>query len=60
MIHYPVPPLLSPLYSELACGPGALPTTERLADKVLSMPMGRHLAKEQVDAVIQAAREFAD
>jgi dTDP-4-amino-4,6-dideoxygalactose transaminase len=59
LIHYPIPPHLSPAYSDLAYGPGALPITERLANQVLSIPMGPQLTEEQVGAVIQSVREFA-
>jgi dTDP-4-amino-4,6-dideoxygalactose transaminase len=59
LIHYPVPPHLSPAYSQLACGPGDLSRTERLAREVLSIPMGPHLTDEQVEAVIRTVQEFA-
>lgn len=59
LIHYPIPPHLSPAHSDLGYGPGALPITERLANEVLSIPIGPHLTEEQVGAVIQGVREFA-
>jgi dTDP-4-amino-4,6-dideoxygalactose transaminase len=59
LIHYPVPPHLSAAYADLAYCPGALPTTERLANQVLSMPMGPYLTEEQVGVVIQSVREVA-
>jgi dTDP-4-amino-4,6-dideoxygalactose transaminase len=59
LIHYPVPPHLSPAYAELAGSAGDFPITERLASEVLSLPMGPHLNHEQVEAVIQTVQEFA-
>ena len=43
LIHYPIPPHLQHAYSDLGLGRGALPLAERLADEVLSLPMGPHL-----------------
>ena len=57
LIHYPVPPHLTAAYAELAHGPGAFPTTERVAKEVLSLPMGPHLTPEQRAFVV---RELAD
>jgi dTDP-4-amino-4,6-dideoxygalactose transaminase len=56
LIHYPVPPHLSGAYTEMGFSKGAFPLAERIADTVLSLPIGPHLAPEQADAV---ARETA-
>ncbi|GAA3947149.1 DegT/DnrJ/EryC1/StrS family aminotransferase [Actinomadura viridis] len=56
LIHYPVPPHLSPAYADLGYGPGAFPVTERLAGEVLSVPIGPHLPAEAVETVIAAVR----
>jgi dTDP-3-amino-3,4,6-trideoxy-alpha-D-glucose transaminase len=42
LVHYPVPPHRTPAFAELQLGP--LAATERLAEEVLSLPMGPHLA----------------
>ena len=52
LIHYPVPPHLSGAYADAGWKRGAFPLAERLADSVLSLPMGPHLAKEQVGQVV--------
>ncbi len=52
MIHYPVPPHLSPAYQDLRIQQGTLPIAEQLARSVLSLPMGPHLSDEQQDRVI--------
>jgi dTDP-4-amino-4,6-dideoxygalactose transaminase len=56
-VHYPVPPHLSPAYADRGFKRGDFPVTERLADTVLSLPMGPHLTEAQVERVIQAVRE---
>ena len=52
LVHYPIPPHLQKAYAGLGYGPGELPVTERLADEVLSLPMGPHLTTEQQEYVI--------
>jgi dTDP-4-amino-4,6-dideoxygalactose transaminase len=47
LIHYPVPAHLSGAYADGKWTRGAFPVAEELADTVLSLPMGPHLAKEQ-------------
>jgi dTDP-4-amino-4,6-dideoxygalactose transaminase len=59
IIHYPVPPHLQAAYADLGLGRGAFPIAERLADGVLSLPVGPHMDDEQVDAVIAAVRKAA-
>jgi dTDP-4-amino-4,6-dideoxygalactose transaminase len=56
LIHYPVPPHLSGAYAEGKWRRGDFPIAERLADTVLSLPIGPHLAEDQVRAVIKEAR----
>jgi len=52
LIHYPVPPHLSGAYADGKWKRGAFPVAEKLADTVLSLPMGPHLSKMQVDLVV--------
>jgi len=53
-IHYPTPPHLSPAYASLGCRRGDFPITERLADTVLSLPIGPHLDAESTRQVVDA------
>ena len=53
LIHYPVPPHLSGAYAETKWAPGAYPVAERLANTVLSLPMGPHLREEQAELVVK-------
>ena len=50
MVHYPIPPHLSRAY-EKDRNWGCLPITEKLADTLLSLPIGPHLNCEQVEYV---------
>ena len=56
MIHYPIPPHLSGAYAADFEG-AELPVAERLADEVLSLPIGPHLALEDADRVAAAVRD---
>jgi dTDP-4-amino-4,6-dideoxygalactose transaminase len=52
LVHYPVPPHLSKAYADESRGRGAFPIAEGLADSVLSLPMGPHITREQVEFVV--------
>lgn len=52
LIHYPIPPHLQEAYCDLGYGAGDFPLSEKLADEVLSLPIGPHITQEQLDNVI--------
>lgn len=54
LIHYPVPPHLTGAYQSF--GMANLHITERLAQQVLSLPIGPHMNDEQADYVIDRVR----
>ena len=56
LIHYPIPPHLQQAYADLGQGAGAYPLAERLAQTVLSLPIGPHLPVESVDEIAAAVR----
>jgi dTDP-4-amino-4,6-dideoxygalactose transaminase len=56
LIHYPIPPHLQQAYADLGLAKGSLPLAEKLADTVLSLPMGAHLKLEAVDEIAQVVR----
>jgi dTDP-4-amino-4,6-dideoxygalactose transaminase len=56
LIHYPIPPHMQTAYAELGLAPDALPLARQLADEVMSLPMGPHLAMSDVERVIAAVR----
>ena len=57
-IHYPIPPHLSGAYRSLGYSRGAFPIAERLADEVVSLPIGPHLSPSQTAYVIESVRAF--
>jgi dTDP-4-amino-4,6-dideoxygalactose transaminase len=59
MIHYPIPPHLQQAYAGLNLGVGDFPIAERLANEVLSLPIGPHLTLDQQRHVISALVDFA-
>src|SRR5437588_3154755 len=46
-VHYPIPIHLQPAYASLGYRPGDLPVTERLSERVLSLPMFPELREDQ-------------
>lgn len=54
LIHYPKPPHLQQAYAGLGYQRGAYPIAERLADEVLSLPMGPQVTRAQL-ALVSAA-----
>ena len=58
LIHYPIPPHRQQAYAKRGSGrkaPFRLPSAWRM--QVLSLPMGPHLATDQVESVITATRK---
>jgi len=55
-VHYPMPLHLQPVYASLGIGPGRHPVSERVADRVLSLPMHPYLAPEQIARVCDAVK----
>ena len=58
LVHYPIPPHLQQAYAELGYNRGDFPIAEKIADEVLSLPIGPHLSFEQQDQVIAALLDF--
>jgi dTDP-4-amino-4,6-dideoxygalactose transaminase len=52
-IHYPVPLHLTPAYRGLGYGPGDFPAAERMAGRILSLPMHPYLTVEQIEFVAE-------
>jgi dTDP-4-amino-4,6-dideoxygalactose transaminase len=55
-IHYPVPGHRQPAVEHLA--PPALPTTERVVDEILTLPMSAGHSEDEIDRVVKAVRAF--
>ena len=60
LIHYPIPPHLQGAYVELGYTRGAFPISERIHREVLSLPMGPHLDKRQLQAVMGAIKRATE
>ncbi len=58
-VHYGLPLHLQPAYAGSGQGKGALPVTERVAERVLSLPMFPELSEAQVDRVVRVVRAHA-
>jgi len=58
LIHYPVPPHLSPAYQELGYSEGSFPISEWSARNELSLPMGPHLSIEDAEYVASEIKAF--
>ena len=59
LIHYPIPPHLQQAYGQAGWARRAFPLAERMADQVLSLPIGPHLTTEQAAKVVEAAKKAA-
>jgi dTDP-4-amino-4,6-dideoxygalactose transaminase len=58
LVHYPQPAHLSGAYADLRLPRGTLPISERLADTVLSLPIGQYLHDAEVTRVVEALKKF--
>jgi dTDP-4-amino-4,6-dideoxygalactose transaminase len=58
LIHYPTPAHRQEAYRYLNYAAGSLPVTEKVAERILSLPLFPELTNEQVDYVIEAIGEF--
>lgn len=58
-IHYPIPVHLQVAYAAYGWKPGDFPVAERVAEKILSIPMSAHMTQAQQRRVFEAANEFA-
>jgi dTDP-4-amino-4,6-dideoxygalactose transaminase len=58
LIHYPIPPHLSPAYSDMGFRRGAFPIAEELANTSLSLPLGPQMSDAQMEQVVLAVRSF--
>lgn len=56
LIHYPIPPHRQAAYADLGLADGSLPIAERLAGRILSLPIGPQMTEAQVAAVVSALR----
>jgi dTDP-4-amino-4,6-dideoxygalactose transaminase len=55
-VYYPRPMHLQTAYARFGEGPGSLPVSERLAGRVLALPMNPYLTADDADRVAEALR----
>lgn len=53
LIHYPIPPHLQQAYAPLGFNRGMFPIAEKIADKVLSLPIGPSQSRDDTKWVIE-------
>jgi dTDP-3-amino-3,4,6-trideoxy-alpha-D-glucose transaminase len=57
-VHYPLPIHRTTAYADLGLGAGSLPETERLAERICTLPMWPGMTDEDAERVIAAVRSF--
>jgi dTDP-4-amino-4,6-dideoxygalactose transaminase len=57
-VYYPVPLHLQPCYKGLEYSIGSFPVSEKMAERVVSLPVYPELSDEKVDYIIEAVRDF--
>jgi len=55
-IYYPIPLHLQGVHAHLGYGPGALPNSEQVAQRCLSLPIFPELSEEQISRVVETLR----
>ena len=58
IIHYPIPVHLQKAYAHLGHRAGDFPVAERLAQRILSLPMYPELTSASIDRVVDAVTDF--
>jgi len=57
-IHYPSPIHLTDAFAHLGLGPGSLPVSERLSERVCSLPLFPGMSASELDSVVAAVLAF--
>lgn len=57
-IHYPLPIHLQPAYKSLGYKKGDFPTSEKLANEIISLPMYAELTREQIIYIVGEIKSF--
>lgn len=58
-VYYPVPMHMQPAYARFPQGAGGLPVTERIRERVLSLPMHADLDEATQDRIVAVVASFA-
>ena len=57
LIHYPIPPHLQQAYAGSGFAAGQFPIAERMANQLLSLPLGPQLLPKDVETVFNSVRK---
>ena len=57
LIHYPIPPHRQQAYAEMHLARDAFPLADRMANELLSLPIGPHQDSKTTAAIVTAVRE---
>ena len=57
-VHYPIPIHLQKSFNHLNLREGEFPVTERIAKRIISLPMFPELKKEEIEYVCEKVKEF--
>ena len=57
-IHYPVPIHRTGAYAGLGLGPGSLPVSESLAERICSLPVFPGMSAAECERVVNAVERF--
>lgn len=58
-IHYPVPIHRTAAYEGLGLGPGSLPVSEKMSERICSLPIFPGMSEDELDRVASAIEVFA-
>ena len=59
-LHYPMPLHLQKAYAHMGLAGGSFPVAEKVAGRLLSLPMYPELTNEQIEYVVDAIREYVE
>jgi dTDP-3-amino-3,4,6-trideoxy-alpha-D-glucose transaminase len=59
-VHYPTPIHLTEAYAHLGLGPGSLPVSEALAQRICSLPLFPGMREGELEQVAEATLSFAE
>lgn len=59
-IHYPVPPHLSKAYQRLGYHKGSFPYTEKIAERIVSLPIYNGMTDKEIEKVIKTINDYKE
>ena len=59
MVHYPVPPHMQAAYANLQLPPSSLPVAKKMAQELVSLPIGPHMTAGEVEYVAECIVKYS-